>query len=77
EQLSSPEGQAIFAKRKLEDEPAFGNLKANLRFRRLSVRGLRQVNNELGIICMAANMNKLAKMMANLTHIFGWIEKLS
>ena len=26
---------------------------------------------------MAANMNKLAKMMANLTHIFGWIEKLS
>ncbi|TDG90156.1 hypothetical protein C5L28_000209, partial [Lentilactobacillus parakefiri] len=34
-------------------------------------------NNELGIILMAANMNKLAKMMANLTHIFGWIEKLS
>ncbi|PAK83456.1 hypothetical protein B8W96_09410, partial [Lentilactobacillus parakefiri] len=32
---------------------------------------------ELGIILMAANMNKLAKMMANLTHIFGWIEKLS
>lgn len=77
EQLSSPEGKAIFAKRKLEDEPAFGNLKANLRFRRLSVRGLRQVNNELGIILMAANMNKLAKMMANLSHIFGWIEKLS
>uniref|UniRef100_UPI0024BD4F9A IS1182 family transposase n=1 Tax=Lentilactobacillus sp. Marseille-Q4993 TaxID=3039492 RepID=UPI0024BD4F9A len=76
EQLSSPEGKAIFAKRKLEDEPVFGNLKANLRFRRLSVRGLRQVNNELGIILMAANMNKLALMMAILFPCLAVKEKL-
>ncbi|WP_283679811.1 transposase [Lentilactobacillus sp. Marseille-Q4993] len=76
EQLSSPEGKAIFAKRKLEDEPAFGNLKANLRFRRLSVRGLRQVNNGLGIILMAANMNKLALMMANFSYFLLIKEKL-
>ncbi|WP_283678815.1 hypothetical protein, partial [Lentilactobacillus sp. Marseille-Q4993] len=38
--------------------------------------GLRQVNNELGIILMAANMNKLALMMAILFPCLAVKEKL-
>ena len=61
QQLSSPEGGAIFAKRKIEDEPVFGNLKANLGFRRLAVRGLSAATNEIGIALMAGNLKKLAQ----------------
>ena len=65
EQLASPNGRAIFAKRKIEDEPVFGNLKANLRFRRLSVRGLIPASIEVGLALMTGNMVKLAKVIAN------------
>ncbi|MTV82243.1 transposase [Secundilactobacillus folii] len=47
----------------MEVESVFGNLKANLAFKRLSVRGLQSVTNELGIVLMAANLKKLAKNM--------------
>lgn len=61
QQLSSPEGGVIFAKRKIEDESVFGNLKANLGFRRLAVRGLSAATNEIGIALMAGNLKKLAR----------------
>ncbi|MCT3396382.1 transposase [Lentilactobacillus hilgardii] len=45
----------------MEDEPVFGNLKANLDFRRLAVRGLSAATNEIGIALMAGNLKKLAQ----------------
>ncbi|WP_434669517.1 transposase [Lacticaseibacillus rhamnosus] len=56
--------KAIFAQRKIEDEPVFGHLKANLKFHRVSVRGLTAVTNEVGIALMAGNLGKLAKLTA-------------
>ncbi|WP_434758371.1 transposase [Lacticaseibacillus rhamnosus] len=63
-QLDEEKTKAIFAQRKIEDEPVFGHLKANLKFHRVSVRGLTAVTNEVGIALMARNLGKLAKLTA-------------
>lgn len=49
----------IYKQRKIDVEPAFGNLKANLSFTRFSVRGKDKVVNELGFALMAINIRKL------------------
>ena len=59
--LSSPEGRRRYAQRKIDVETTFGNLKANLGFTRMSVRGNDQVRNELGIALMAVNLRKLVR----------------
>lgn len=51
----------IYRQRKIDVEPAFGNLKANLAFNRLSVRGKNKVSQELGFAFMALNLRKLRK----------------
>ncbi len=56
--LSNEKTGHIYRKRKIEVEPVFGNLKANLRFTRFSVRGKAKVRNELGIALMAVNLRK-------------------
>ncbi|MBC1470488.1 transposase, partial [Listeria seeligeri] len=48
----------IYAQRKIDVEPAFGYLKASLRFTRLSVRGKEKVKNELGFALLAVNLRK-------------------
>ena len=47
------------AKRKITVEPVFGNLKANLRFRRFSRRSLPAVTSEWRLICATHNLLKL------------------
>lgn len=59
--LASPEGQAIYARRRELVEPVFGNLKFNLGFSRFSLRGLAQVRGEFLLICIAHNLKKLAQ----------------
>ena len=59
--LSSPEGRRRYAQRKIDVETTFGNLKANLVFTRMSVRGNTPVRNELGIALMAVNLRKLVR----------------
>ena len=51
---------AIYRRRKIEVEPIFGCLKANLRFTRFSVRGKSKVENEMGFALMAVNLRKYA-----------------
>ncbi|UXR82258.1 IS1182 family transposase [Staphylococcus sp. IVB6214] len=60
-QLSDPKTKGIYKKRKIDVESAFGNLKANLGFQRLSVRTQSKVECELGIALMAVNIRKLAR----------------
>ena len=43
---------------KIDVEPVFGFLKANLRLNRFSVRGKSKVENEMGIALMAVNLRK-------------------
>lgn len=65
EQLSKEETGEIYGKRKIDVEPVFGFLKANLRFTRMSVRGKSKVENELGFAFMAVNIRKYTATMQN------------
>ncbi|MGE8207167.1 IS1182 family transposase [Heyndrickxia sp. NPDC080065] len=56
--LSEEKTSSIYRKRKIDVEPVFGFLKANLRFTRFSVRGKSKVENEMGIALMAVNLRK-------------------
>ena len=56
--LSDETTGEIYGKRKIDVEPAFGFLKANLAFTRFSVRGKQQVKNELAFALMAGNLRK-------------------
>ena len=56
--LSDEKTGAIYRKRKIDVEPVFGFLKANLRFTRFSVRGKSKVENEMGLALMAVNLRK-------------------
>src|SRR5699024_4456517 len=47
-----------YGKRKIDVEPVFGFLKANLGFTRMSVRGKPKVHNEMGFALMAVNLRK-------------------
>jgi transposase len=57
--LATDEGRALFARRKVTVEPIFGNIKANLGYRRFSVRGINAVSSEWRLICMAHNLLKV------------------
>lgn len=57
--LDSETGAASYAKRKITVEPVFGNLKANLRFRRFSRRSLPAATSEWRLICATHNLLKL------------------
>lgn len=58
EKLSNEETGKIYGKRKIDVEPFFGFLKANLGFTRMSVRGKSEVHNEIGFALMAVNIRK-------------------
>lgn len=62
EKLSSEKGKAIYARRKIEPESVFGNIKQNMGFKRLYLRGLRGAEIELGLISMAHNLRKRCKI---------------
>ena len=59
ERLASETGAAAYAKRKTTVEPVFGNLKANLGFRRFSRRGLDATSSEWRLICTVHNLLKI------------------
>lgn len=56
--LSEEKTSTIYRQRKIDVEPVFGFLKANLRFTRFSVRGKSKVENEMGLALMAVNLRK-------------------
>ncbi|EOW9528324.1 IS1182 family transposase [Bacillus cytotoxicus] len=56
--LSEEKTSTIYCKRKIDVEPVFGFLKANLRFTRFSVRGKSKVDNEMSLALMAVNVRK-------------------
>lgn len=57
--LGGPNGAAAYRKRQHSIEPVFGNIKANLGYRRFSVRSLPAVQAEWRLICSAHNLLKL------------------
>jgi len=63
ENLESEIGKEIYAKRCVEPEPVFGNIKQNKHFKRFTLRKLSKINLEFGLIAIAHNFAK-------------WIEKI-
>jgi hypothetical protein len=59
DRLASDHGKALYAKRKITVEPVFGNIKANLRFRRFSRRGTTAALSEWRLVCAVHNLRKL------------------
>jgi transposase len=60
ENLLSEQGIALRKKRSIEPETVFGDIKHNRGFRRFSLRGLKKVETEWGILSLAHNLRKLA-----------------
>ncbi|MBI5974803.1 transposase, partial [Staphylococcus canis] len=63
--LSDPETSKIYSQRKNDVETFFGNLKANLSFTRMSLRGKEKVETEIGIAFMAVNIKKLSTLQVD------------
>lgn len=60
ENLLSEQGLALRQRRSTEPETVFGDIKHNMEFRRFMLRGLKKVDIEWGLLCMAHNLRKLA-----------------
>lgn len=58
DKLSDEKTAKIYAQRKIDVEPVFGFLKANLRWNRFSIRGKMKAKIELGIALMASNIRE-------------------
>ena len=63
--LNSEKGQKLLKRRKHDIEPVFGDIKHNMNFRKLLLRGLDKVNIEIGLIAMAHNIKKITKQLEN------------
>ena len=59
QKLRTPEGKAIYAKRRETVEPVFGQIKERRGFRRFLLRGVDKVRAEWRIICLTHNLLKL------------------
>jgi hypothetical protein len=64
QKVTSPEGRAIYRRRKVIVEPVFGQIKQALGFRRFSLRGLAKVACEWGIVCLCHTVLKLYRAAA-------------
>jgi len=58
--LLSEQGVALRQSRSIEPETVFGDIKHNMEFRRFMLRGLKKVDIEWGLLCLAHNLRKLA-----------------
>ena len=59
QKVTSAQGRAIYARRKVIVEPVFGQIKRAIGFCRFSLRGLNKVAAEWGIVCLCHNVLKL------------------
>lgn len=59
DKLAEPENIELYSKRSSTIEPVFGNIKANLGYRRFSRRSLPAVHSEWRLICTVHNLLKL------------------
>jgi transposase len=59
DKLAQPDNADLYRKRSTSIEPVFGNIKANLGYRRFARRSLPAVNSEWRLICTVHNLLKL------------------
>ena len=59
DKLAQSDNAMLYRKRSVSIEPVFGNIKANLGFRKFALRGLAGVRSEWRLICTVHNLLKL------------------
>jgi transposase len=57
--VQTPEGRALYARRKVIVEPVFGQLKEARGFRRFLLRGLQKIRGEWRLVCLTHNVLKI------------------
>ena len=57
--VRTPEGKALYARRKVIVEPVFGQIKNVRGFRRFLLRGLEKIRGEWRLVCLTHNLRKL------------------
>ena len=57
--VRTPEGQALYARRKVIVEPVCGQIKEVRGFRRLLLRGMQKIRGEWRLVCLTHNGLKL------------------
>ena len=62
--LQTPEGKALYAKRKCTPEPVFGIIKSALGFRQFLLRGLENAHGEWSLVTMAWNVKRMFALKA-------------
>nr|WP_277952233.1 transposase [Streptococcus thoraltensis] len=63
--LLSEESNRIFAQRKVDVEPVFGQIKACLGYKRCNLREKRQVTIDMGLVLIASNLLKHNQKIAS------------
>jgi transposase len=63
--VRTPEGRAVYARRKVIVEPVFGQIKEARGFRRFLLRGLAQIRGEWRLVCLTHNLLKIWR--------YGWV----
>jgi len=57
--VRTPEGKALYSRRKVIVEPVFGQIKEDRGFRRFLLRGLKKMRGEWSLVCMTHNLLKI------------------
>jgi len=57
--VRTPEGKALYARRKVIVEPVFGQIKEARGFRRFLLRGLQKIRGEWHLVCLGHNLLKI------------------
>jgi transposase len=57
--VRTPEGRALYARRKVNVEPVFGQIKETRGFRRFLLRGLDNIRGEWSLVCLTHNLLKI------------------
>jgi transposase len=57
--VRTPEGRALYARRKVIVEPVFGQIKEGRGFRRFLLRGLDNIRGEWRLVCLTPNLLKI------------------
>ena len=60
--VRTPEGQALYARRKVIVEPVFAQIKHNMGFRRWTMWGLEGVQTQWAMLCTTHNLKKLLRL---------------
>jgi len=63
--VRTPEGKALYARRKVIAEPVFGQIKEARGFRRFLLRGLENIRGEWRLVCLTHNLLKIWR--------YGWV----